>query len=336
MIFSITTSLFFLAVAGYLLARHIYKRKQEKKPLICPLRTSCDTVVRSDYSTINGIPLERVGMAYYGVMIATYGFLALFPTIHSTLVSFILVVMSASAFIFSFYLVLVQAFALRAWCTWCLMSAGICTLIFSLSLISHETSFVAILAEHKTLVVIIHAIAATIGVGAATITDIFFFRFLEDRKISVFEAGVLNTLSRVIWIAIAILLVSGLGLYLPNAEVLGESSKFLVKMIGVAVLIANGVALNLVVSPRLMHISFNEEHAHMKGELIRLRKISFALGAISISSWYMIFILGNLRKVNLPFSTLLLLYFGIVVLAVVMSQIFDYFFSKKNASAGSS
>lgn len=327
---SFTTILSFISLAGFSLARYIYKKKTEKRPLMCPMKTRCEDVVTSDYSKMFGVPLEIFGMWYYGTLSVVYGFFSIFPATHLPLVSFVLVLISLVAFVVSLYLIFVQAFALRAWCTWCLMSAFLSTTIFAISLMTSTADFVSVLIKYKTIVVILHAIAATIGVGAATITDVFFFRFLSDRKISVFEADVLNTLSKVIWCALGLLIITGFGLYIPSTEVLHVSSKFVVKMAGVAVLIINGVALNLVVSPRLMHISFGEMHRHLDGELVRLRRIAFALGAISISSWYMIFILGSVRSIPLPVSSLLPLYCVVLVVAVIVSQVVDRIVAKNS------
>ncbi|MDQ5961729.1 MAG: hypothetical protein QG669_121 [Patescibacteria group bacterium] len=330
---SIVTIISFLGIAGFSLARYIHKKKSEKKPLICPMRTSCAEVVTSDYSKMFGVPLEVFGMWYYGVLGVVYGFLAIFPGVHSTFISFLLVLASLVAFVVSIYLICVQAFALRAWCTWCLMSAFISTIIFALSLIAHDTDFISILKEYKVFVVILHAVAATVGVGGATVTDIFFFRFLSDRKISVFEADVLNILSKVIWGALGLLVVTGIGLFLSSETNLLVSSKFVTKMVGVLILIANGVALNLIVSPRLMHISFGESHRHIQGELVRLRRVAFALGAISISSWYMIFILGSVKSVPLATTTLLSLYIGMILVSVLISQLMDRHFSSQSQSS---
>ncbi len=326
---SITTIISLLGLSGYFLARYIHKKKSEKKPLMCPMRTRCEDVVTSDYSRMFGVPLEIFGMWYYGVVFVLYGIFSIFPSIHTELISFFLILGSLTAFVISLYLILVQAFALRAWCTWCLMSAFISTIIFALSLIIRDVDFVSILTNYKGFVVLLHAIAATIGVGAATVTDVFFFRFLKDRKISVFEADVLNTLSKVIWCALGLLVITGFGLYLSSADVLHMSSKFIVKMVGVGILIINGIALNLIVSPRLMHITFGDTHTHVEGELVRLRRIAFALGAISISSWYMIFILGSVQNIPVPVSSLLPLYILLILVVVAISQVVDRIVSKE-------
>lgn len=136
-----------------------------------------------------------------------------------------------------------------------------------------------------------------------------------------------------IWFALALLVLTGLGLYLPEAEELNQSAKFLVKMIVVAVIIVNGAFLNLLVAPKLVKISFGEKHKHQPGELHRERKIAFALGAISVVSWYSAFILGMLRKLPLEFSSLLLIYLFILGGAIIGSQFMERFFAKQANSS---
>ena len=90
-----------------------------------------------------------------------------------------------------------------------------------------------------------HLFGFGIGLGAVTITDILFFKFLKDFKISEFESDILHTLSQVIWFALTVIIISGLGLYLPEAQELNQSGKFLAKMAVVAVILLNGTFLNI-------------------------------------------------------------------------------------------
>ncbi len=322
--------LIFIGFTGFLLAFYIYTKKREKKPLVCPLRTSCESVVHSDYSRFMGIPVELLGMFYYAFVALVHGiFLALSHTpsgeffVISLLVSFV-------AFLFSAYLISIQAFVLRQWCTWCIFSATLCVLIFSITLMTLPVSLVPVLVAYKKLLVVLHLFGMALGVGAATITDILFFKFLRNYRITEPEADIMKTLSHVIWFALGILVVSGFGLYLPESQFLNNSPKFFVKMIGVGVLIVNGFFLNLLIQPRLVHISFNEPHPHKPGELHMLRKLSFALGAISITSWYFIFVLGAIRRVKVEFSDLFLGYILLLCVAIIGSQLFEHFLIKKN------
>ncbi|MDQ5883129.1 MAG: hypothetical protein QG654_40 [Patescibacteria group bacterium] len=213
-----------------------------------------------------------------------------------------------------------------------MFSAGFTTFIFVTAIFGTDFSLVSLLVEYKGVVVFFHAFAAAIGVGAATVTDIFFFKYLKDYKISESEHKTMETLSGVIWVALGLLVLTGIGLFVPNSETLLESSKFLTKVVAVLVLILNGIMLNLLVSPKLMEITFGEEHHPMKGELHFMRKLAFALGAISISSWYVIFILGSLKSIPVSVGTGISLYVLLLVLAIVGSQAFDRYmiYKRKN------
>ena len=64
-----------------------------------------------------------------------------------------------------------------------------------------------------------------------------------------------------------------------------------------------------------------------------IRKIAFALGAISIVSWYSAFILGMLRTLPIEFSSLLLIYLFILGGAIIGSQFMERFFVKQANSS---
>ena len=129
-IFTIFISL--LGLYGFILASHIHSKKAQKTKLVCPMRSNCDTVIHSDYSTIFGISVEILGMIYYAFIGGVYGIIFL-TGYSSHILFFVLMWLSCGAVIFSTYLVLVQALVLRQWCTWCLMSASITILIFLIS-----------------------------------------------------------------------------------------------------------------------------------------------------------------------------------------------------------
>lgn len=182
--------------------------------------------------------------------------------------------------------------------------------------------FTYFLASNKVIIIILHSLSMAIGLGAATITDVLFFRFLKDGRISKKEHDVMTTLSKVIWFALALAFITGFALYIPKAQILNTSSKFLLKVVVVSVLTINGLILHKYISPKLISISFTR--ANSNPFLEKIRKISFALGGISITSWYTAFLLGSVS--SLPFSAQeLIVSYGILILAVVaVSQIFAY------------
>lgn len=121
-----------LGCVGFLLASYIYRKKRTKKKLICPMRSNCDTVIHSDYSKILGIPVEVLGITYYFVISFGYGVLYLLDLWGTPFLQ-ILIGISGCSVIFSIYLISLQAFVIKQWCTWCLFSGLISLIIFVLS-----------------------------------------------------------------------------------------------------------------------------------------------------------------------------------------------------------
>lgn len=319
----------FAAFAGFSIAFYIRNKKHKNEHLVCHVGSDCSAVVHSDYSKFFGIPVELLGMVYYGWTAIGHGLLLAFPEFLPSWSALFLLTLSLIGFLFSAYLIFIQAFALKQWCTWCIFSACLCTVIFGSALFSFGAEVVSLLVRNQSIIIILHAVAMAIGLGAATLTDIFFFKFLKDFKISEGEADVMRTLSQVIWFALALVVATGLGLFIPEAGELVQSSKFLVKIIVVSVIIINGAILNLYITPRLSQISFGKEHEHKPGELHHIRKVAFALGGVSITSWYTAFLLGSLRSVSLPFFSLFALYLVVIAAGIIGSQIMEQSFSKK-------
>lgn len=319
----------FAAFAGFSIASYIRNKKRSNQHLVCHVGSDCSAVVHSDFSKFFGIPVELLGMFYYGLTAVAHGVALAFPGFLHEWSSLFMLTLALIGFLFSAYLIFIQAFALKQWCTWCIFSACLCTLIFGSALFMFGSDIVSLLAQNRSVIIILHAVAMAIGLGAATLTDIFFFKFLKDFKISEGETDVMRTLSQVIWFALALVVATGLGLFIPEASALAASSKFLVKVIVVMVIIVNGAVLNLFITPRLSQISFGEAHDHKPGELHHIRKVAFALGGISITSWYTAFLLGSFRSIPLPFVWILALYLGVLAIGIIGSQIMERAFSKR-------
>jgi len=123
----------FIGFVGFLLSNYIsHKKRKKDEHFICPLRASCTEVVHSDYSRFLGIHVEYLGMIYYGFISVGYGLLASLSGI--AMFSLVLFSISTLAFLFSVYLTFVQIFILKKLCTWCLISAFFCLMIFLIAL----------------------------------------------------------------------------------------------------------------------------------------------------------------------------------------------------------
>ena len=124
------TIIILCALTGFSIALFIHFKKKQPAPLVCPIGHSCDPVVHSDYSRFMHIPVEILGILYYSLLLLCYSLLVMYPLMKTGSVEVTLLIVSGLAFLFSVYLTAVQALILKEWCTWCLISATLCAIIF--------------------------------------------------------------------------------------------------------------------------------------------------------------------------------------------------------------
>lgn len=293
--------------------------------MVCPLNGNCEVVVNSEFSTFFGISLELYGAAYYAFIALSYiTLLAFLPAQLPDLFNFFLTGFSISGFLFSLYLTFIQAFYIKSWCTWCLFSAGLSTLIFvftTAGLFVTNFSLIPILTLLATPILIMHFAGFILGVGGATIADIIFIKFLRDFKISEAEQSVLKILTQIVWFGLFLIIISGIGLYLPNAEILNQSPKFIMKMIAVFVVILNGTILTLLIEPKLLKTACSTCVNIIQTS--KLRRLCFALGSISFISWYTAVTLEIFKNITLSLNELLTIYLLVILFGVLSSQVLE-------------
>lgn len=191
--------------------------------------------------------------------------------------------------------------------------------------------------DMQRLLLALHLLGFAIGVGGATVTDVFFFKFLRDYKISKSEADFMQTLSRIMWVGVLILALSGLGLFLHDPARLLASAKFISKMTVVAVLVANGAFLHFSVSPRLHNIAYMPANHPKRGEFRRFRERAFISGGISLVSWYYAFALAVSRLHDIPIAVYLGIYTVLLIVAFAGALLSDWALTRKaeRATSGS-
>lgn len=320
----------FAAFGGFLLAFYIHHKKSKKEVITCPLDSDCETVVYGPYARFFGIPVETLGVLYYAGIAIGYAMFLMIPRLATPSAYFFVFLASTTALLFSLYLTFLQAFVIKEWCAWCLGSAALTTIIFALSILGASSSALALLEQYDSVIRAIYLLGVSLGMGTATITFIFFSKFLKDFRISEWEAEILHALSQVLWFALGAIVLSGIALYLPAAKQFNASATFLVRVIAVAVLIKSNALLNLLIAPKLVNISFGRTHDHETGELGHLRRSVFALGMISLVSWYMIFLLGILRPMTISFSSLFISYLLFIATGAAISQVFDWLVRRRS------
>ena len=331
---SITIPYFIILLAslvGFILASVIYYRKRHNKVVVCPIRSDCNMVLHSSFSRFFGVPVEIFGMGYYALIFFGYLYLSFLGVANSP-IAFWLFIISTSAFLFSLYLTYLQAFTIKQWCLWCLFSANLCSIILLFGVIGMQFDLTAELRSLEEPFLLLRLFGIALGLGVATVADFLLFRFLKDLKISILESEVLNIISNIVWFCVGVIAIGSMAVYIPNIELFGSSAFFVAQALFLLVIIINASILNLFLVQKLIHISLGKEHEHSLDELVRIRRRSVSFGAISIVSWYSLFIF-ELLPMSLPSSypILVVFYLIAIVVAILVSKYFERLLPHSNA-----
>jgi uncharacterized membrane protein len=111
-----------LTDAIYLTAKHI-----SEASVPCTIVAGCEEVLTSSYATVGGIPLALIGAAAYFVVFSLATLAAFGYKIAGTLLLPVVGLM----FVTTVWLLYLQAFVIRHFCQFCLLSAAV-TLLLSL------------------------------------------------------------------------------------------------------------------------------------------------------------------------------------------------------------
>ena len=111
-------------------------------------------------------------------------------------------------------------------------------------------------------------------------------------------------------------------LFLPKAETLLHTPKFLVKSIIFLILVINGGILHQFILPRLVQFSFHKNVWLIKN-ILSIRHAGFITGAISIVSWYSVFLLGTFKHFPWSFFQIFGVYLLIILVAITISLLIE-------------
>lgn len=313
---------------GFVIASIVRSKKVSQRPLVCPFGSRCDSVIYSKYSKFLGIEVCNFGIVYYGIIILMYGGFILFPSMVPPLMYTISFLMTIFAVLFSLYLVVIQLFVIKEWCAWCMASAFFSTAILISSGFTIDSVYI-LLIQYQSIIEIIHILAIGLGLGTAIVADIFFMKFLSDYEISESESEVLETLSQIIWFALGIIVLTSIALFLSHVPIFALSTRFIIESAVIGVIIGNVTLLNLFVAPKLIMIAFGES-IRSDQNMYYLRKFAFAFSAISLVSWVVLFLVSVLQPVQYSLQIFLILYGLIIICSVMLSQVLEYYISRRS------
>lgn len=319
-------SLTIIGLAGFAIVFYAFLRrkgKQKKKLVYDPDKD--DPIIHIRNKLFFEIPFDKILLGYFAIIVAIY-LIKLF--IGDRLLGIDLAVLYFSGIIFflGIYKMGMSVGVVNKFSPWLLFSIVFALIIFYTVYLGIE-DFNLFLARTREYNLTIHLLGLVLGLGGTLTIDIIFSHFMRKYNITARESVVMHLISQMIIFGLILLVLSGFALLLPYFRVFAENPRFAMKMIVVFVVVINGAALNLYLTPKMKNISLLDKD---KRQYEKLAKISFALGAVSIVSWLSAFLLAMLKTVfDIPFSYLLTGYLGFVAVGIGGSQIAKAYYEKK-------
>lgn len=191
------------------------------------------------------------------------------------------------------------------------------------------------LAQHTVVLIALHVLSVCFGLGGATISDAMLFRFLGDFRISKREASIMHWMSKFIVAAIIMIYITGGAIYLTDMDRYINSAPFIFKMFVVLILTINGIILHEYISPQLVKISFVSQKHVAISTLNNLRRVAFAMGALSFTSWYTVFFVAMLKSLipdAVTLQHLIFSYVAVVLIAICTSQAMEHLLYRRSLS----
>jgi len=173
----------------------------------------------------------------------------------------------------------------------------------------------------KSFLIMVHLVGLALGIGAATLLDVFILRFLVLRNITQANLEVVEFATKVVTMGLVMLWGSGVGFLLhygffDPAKLMNE--KVWAKIGIVMILTINGMFIHRMVLPL---IRSNLGRPLFDGLPVGKRRVLLLTGAVSAVSWYVPLMLGSLPQLNfLPAGTILVAYGILLGAAVAVTQ----------------
>lgn len=320
-------SLSVIGLAGFAIVFYAYlrrRRKQGNKPVYDPDKD--DPIIHIKNKLFFEIPFDKILLGYFAIVVIIFLIKLLlggrFPGIDLAVLY-----LSGIIFFLGLYKMGMSVGIVNRFSPWLLFSIVFSLIIFFTVYAGTEVDFNLFLEKTREYNLTIHLLGLVMGLGGTFIVDIMFSHFMRNYNISARDSVVMHLISQMIIFGLILLVLSGIALLLPFFGAFAENPRFVMKMIVVFVVIINGAALNLYLTPKMKNISLLKEK---KKRYEKLTRISFALGAVSIVSWLSAFLLAMLESVfDMPFSYLLTGYFVLVAIAIGGSQIAKSYYEKK-------
>ncbi|MBI5798426.1 MAG: vitamin K epoxide reductase family protein [Candidatus Yonathbacteria bacterium] len=124
-----------LALIGFTDSAFLLAKRVSGAPIPCFITSGCDTVSKSPYSVLFGIPLSLLGVIFY----LSIGFLALlYMDTKNILVGKLITIATTLGFLSSAHFIYIQKFKIGTFCIYCILSAVVSTVLFGLGIMVYK------------------------------------------------------------------------------------------------------------------------------------------------------------------------------------------------------
>ena len=169
--------------------------------------------------------------------------------------------------------------------------------------------------DFKGFSLTLHVLGLALGAGGAYLADVLFLFSIRDRKITASEIKFMELGNFLVWAGLALLVISGSGLFAANMTKYLNDTKFEIKIALLIAIIINALILRFIHLPRI------ERHAgtHYPSSDEFVRKAPWLLlsGVVSVVSWTAVVFLGSVPTLQYSLLESLFIYFIIVLLSFV-------------------
>ncbi len=282
-------------IAGLTVSTYLhFKKKNLSDGMVCPMDGSCEDVITSKYSKFLGLDVEVLGILYYTTVIVAYTVFLFTPQVAPPWFVFGVLMSSIIAVMFSLYLTFLQAFTLKMWCTWCLISATFTGLILAAALPAAAIGLSALMSQFMPVLLWLAVIGSAIGLGTSIAFDALYLTYLKDFEISEAQAQSLNTINHLVWASVAAVLLGTVGIAAGNPDVLGQPY-FLASVFVLGFIILNDSFYSLYLGNKMSEITFADKDGEK--DYRAEKQASFMMASFSTVSWTVLLTLQILEPV---------------------------------------
>ncbi len=139
---------------------------------------------------------------------------------------------------------------------------------------------------------ILHSIGIAWGLGSATIGFLAMRKGQKDPVFAQAWTKFVPTITKIIWVSLIMLVVSGVGLLvLRPSSVTYSAAMWGIKHVVVYYIIAAGILITFVLGPKLKKLG-PQEGTKPSPEFLKVVKLVQLLGLINLICWYVVVVLS--------------------------------------------